>query len=798
MMLGVEPGKEEAPRVARVEASADSPTREVSRGELVRDELVSKEARAEGSREPEFTVSAEGPRRDLADTMEPRDQDDRELIPVELDKLGRMENLLLQVMEENKSLKRRLEVESRSHSSWYSGGMAPEQPFSPATFGQRAEDVHRFLSADFPGSSNAGIPSMGFSGAELVHEGVFRGGPHSWSGQRFEVQPEGLGPGNGFRAFGPGFRGPLENSSHVHALPPPPLPLPPAPVVEATPAEEPPQTMTQFTEGMLRGSGFQTPRANIGTGVRVDAQGYPLSPGGTVIRPPPTPPSTLARAPAMMQGAPDFGGLGRVPEGDRRVQGDVRPEEPAKYISELPKLSSADLASSAVVCGNWLAQVRQIFQGLSPTADVWFTAVELAASQGYHKWLTADPLGRLALDPGSIVAAYDQVRFQRVESRAVSLLLASLPAAVKDDIIMNRWLSTSAILFRILCLYQPGGSSERAHLLSQLVTPDVCKSFPEAVKILRKWQQSMQRAAEVGAALPDASLLLKGVDSATGPLLSSNPMIAFRVNSFRHSVALDYNPTTLGVTQLVRLLQAESEAVALVDSSVSSDKRAKAAALSMAKESGSVRPPPPPPPKVAAEASVASIGAGSGDKKGKGKGKASEGTAAGCYKFADGSGCKFGDACMFKHDRSKARKDGRCLACGQAGHFRPDCPLVAPENRPVVSEQSSEGSPSSAGGRAKAKAKAKSGAQAKGITEEKGDKGEATAGNASGAAASLNATVSQEALVAEAAKLLKGVSLRALTVAEVDSSWLRSALASASDPEYCLVDSGATKRSSPR
>ena len=28
-----------------------------------------------------------------------------------------------------------------------------------------------------------------------------------------------------------------------------------------------------------------------------------------------------------------------------------RPEEPAKYISELPKLVQTDLASSAVVCG---------------------------------------------------------------------------------------------------------------------------------------------------------------------------------------------------------------------------------------------------------------------------------------------------------------------------------------------------------------------------------------------------------------------------------------------------------------
>ncbi|OLP96580.1 hypothetical protein AK812_SmicGene21183 [Symbiodinium microadriaticum] len=219
-----------------------------------------------------------------------------------------------------------------------------------------------------------------------------------------------------------------------------------------------------------------------------------------------------------------------------------------------------------------------------------FLAAEFPG-QGYQKWLTADPLGRLGLDP------------------------------VKEDIIMNRWLSTASILFRILCLYQPGGSSERAHLLSQLVTPEVCKSFPDAVRILRRWQQSLQRAGEVGASLPDASLPLKGVDASTVSLLATNPMIAFRVNSYRHSVALDYNPTTVGVTQLVRLLQAESEAVALVETATG-EKRAKAAALQAAKDSGPTRPPPPPPPKAAGEASASVAAVTSGDKKGKGKGKA--------------------------------------------------------------------------------------------------------------------------------------------------------------------------------
>ena len=157
---------------------------------------------------------------------------------------------------------------------------------------------------------------------------------------------------------------------------------------------------------------------------------------------------------------------------------------------------------------------------------------------------------------------------------------------------------------------------------------------------------------------------------------------------------------------------------------------------------------------------------------------------------------------MFKHDRAKARKENKCLACGQPGHFRPECPIVSPENRVVKPEGGSDGTPSpkasspAGKGGSKGKVKPKAAAQAKGVTEEVGrkpDLGSENPGVASASAGS-GSGVSQEALLAEAAKLLKGVSLKPLRVEEgmIDTSWLRSALVSASDPSFCLVDSGAT------
>ena len=80
-----------------------------------------------------------------------------------------------------------------------------------------------------------------------------------------------------------------------------------------------------------------------------------------------------------------------------------------------------------------------------------------------------------------------------------------------------------------------------------------------------------------------------------------------------------------------------------------------------------------------------------GKVKVRAKERGGEGSQQMCHKFSDASGCRFGDACIFKHDRAKARRENKCLACGQEGHFRPECPIVAPENRQVAAEGGAKG-----------------------------------------------------------------------------------------------------------
>ena len=520
---------------------------------------------------------------------------------------------------------------------------------------------------------------------------------------------------------------------------------------------------------------------------------------GTVVKPPPGPPPLSPRI-AESRGAAIVG--------DRRVDME-RPEEPAKYINELPKLGAAEISTSAVLCGNWLAQLRQILIGLSPTAVNWWTNVERVANSQYQRWLVADPLDRLLLDPATVAASFDPVRYQLVESRAVSLILAAIPGPVKDEAVSNRWLTSASLLFRIQCIYQPGGSSERAMLLSQLVSPEIVKSFSQGVTVLRKWQQYFGRVRELRASLPDSSLLLKGVDLSTSSILSQNPLLGFRVNAFRNRVSLDYNPTLGGVLQLVKLLQAEFESAALSADSGNVPK-GRIAQMQTGQVSPSPAPPRPPVPKgpvLPNEGQLKAFGASEEAKgKGKGKGKAkSEGEVNLCYSFMEGKGCRYGDACKFRHDRASARKQKRCLACGQEGHYRPECPLVPPENR-VVQEPPSLVAGSAAVPRPPVPKrpptpKAKSTPQAKVVIEDFSGGSEATLG---GGGPSQNGTEAREVLLAEAAKLLKGVSLKPLRVADegpkepslgsfgVDWGWLVSAVTNASDPRYALIDSGAT------
>ena len=282
----------------------------------------------------------------------PAQDDTRELVP---DKgiSSQVEPLLTQVMEENRTLRKRLEqVELRSHSSWHSGQGEGAAGLSPVSFtvegGQRFLDpVQQWSSLGrFVGSQLGapyGAPSinlsgpqaslgghMGVSGEQQSLEGTRApelqvGGPGFPSVQGFgpsELQGgAGLAGVNRFdlvpfvqrelpsASYGTGVR-----SDPVAAVSPPPLPIA-APAVRQDSSVAMPQSVRQFApssgveaSGLGQGVGFHTPRS-VGAGRSgFDPYGYPVSPGGTVIRPPPGPPPLVGPVPPV-------GGLGEVGSG---------------------------------------------------------------------------------------------------------------------------------------------------------------------------------------------------------------------------------------------------------------------------------------------------------------------------------------------------------------------------------------------------------------------------------------------------------------------------------------------------
>ena len=112
-----------------------------------------------------------------------------------------------------------------------------------------------------------------------------------------------------------------------------------------------------------------------------------------------------------------------------------------------------------------------------------------------------------------------------LEQRASILLLQAIPEVVKHDIVATRRMSPSQILFKLLTVYQPGGAHERGTMLHYLVSPTSATSVQEAIKGVRQWVQWRSRLKELHAAEPDATLLVKGLDTLVSTVLSRHPTV---------------------------------------------------------------------------------------------------------------------------------------------------------------------------------------------------------------------------------------------------------------------------------
>ena len=157
--------------------------------------------------------------------------------------------------------------------------------------------------------------------------------------------------------------------------------------------------------------------------------------------------------------------------------------------------------------------------------------------------------------------------FIRTEQRGVTLLLKAVSDEQQRELVVDRDLSSTAILFRLYVRHQPGGPGEKAILLGQLTSLQKASSMQELASSLRTWRRYFARAREVDASLPDGVLLIKALEAAVVQIAKEDSQAAFRLSTSRQQLALDQRPTEQSIWSFSQCLLAEAETLSLLKSS---------------------------------------------------------------------------------------------------------------------------------------------------------------------------------------------------------------------------------------
>ena len=308
--------------------------------------------------------------------------------------------------------------------------------------------------------------------------------------------------------------------------------------------------------------------------------------------------------------------------------------------SVLPILPAVSQKNSAVDAADWLVEIRPMIGDLSTSAADWWNSTMQSTLEVYKVWLASTPLERLRLKPPNPV---DSTKFrngsqiQRLEQRVTTILLPSIPLELRHDLISARQLWPSAILYRILRSYQPGGWGERSMLLTELTVTSAASSAIDASTRLRMWRRHRSRAIELGASLPDVLLQVRALDVIVQGVLKQHPQSQFRVASYRMEANIDERPTDETLAQFLELLTAEMDTL----------------------QTGTT------------EAS----GMG-GEKSGPSVKMIKANGGAPCKFWGSEQGCLKGKKCSYLHDwQSLEDRSARCFVCSSLQHRKSDCPV---------------------------------------------------------------------------------------------------------------------------
>ena len=359
--------------------------------------------------------------------------------------------------------------------------------------------------------------------------------------------------------------------------------------------------------------------------------------------------------------------------------GDARdPYAPGdKVYWSLPALADTfEEPDPATRANDWLQMVGPIMSDITPMSGVWWNRVLAEAHWWYQVWTQSSAIERGLVRPTPTVQLQG-LRYRRLESRAYAMLLAATPVSIRDELVANQETHCVALLFHVLRTFQPGGLQERITLLEMLNNPGTTNVPSEAVQKLRSWGRALSRATSMQVSVPDASLMLRGLDLLADPLLRKHPHVSFRCSQARNMLQLDHRPSLQSVKEFVKVLQAEFDMLSL-SGPADSNKKPKLAAMQQQQNQNQ-----------GGNAGKDTAGKGAdnkGNKKGgeqptgekadttkqeeKGAGKG-EGKPCGFYLTP--KGCSKGRMCPFLHQYGKAKGESRCYNCGSLEHRQDNC-----------------------------------------------------------------------------------------------------------------------------
>ena len=365
-------------------------------------------------------------------------------------------------------------------------------------------------------------------------------------------------------------------------------------------------------------------------------------------------------------------------------------------LAELPVLMNADGQTRGEKLSSWRAAIRMHLRTTRTVVLDWWSWVTAVSESNYRAWISS-PLHLRA--QSTRVQERLPPRYQYIDSWFLPRFLPLVPPRARDLFTAEQNLGLAGrvvdLLFTMLTVWRPDSIEDKQTTLQMLVSPNPCREPSAALKELRRWQQSLARAVELGLALPGVDQLYVGCRSIFLAVFKEGEMdLLMRFTALESSHGAPHVLTQQGLSALIQFAESELTAIQvrgkhgqntslpLTDTQKQrlKDEQKKTAEKRAAKAQalGAGQPPPGPGSALVGECATAA-GAVAGKGKGQGRSSTTSAWAKPCSFWTGPSGtCSRGISCAFQHAGfATHNSDGtlvqRCVTCGSSAHLSRDC-----------------------------------------------------------------------------------------------------------------------------